>query len=228
MVRQLLLSFLLTSAINFAFGQENKTDSTKVSVTDSIPQKKYHDIFIGVDVFNPIVSAFNDKKGVSAYASYQINNKWHAVVEAGFEKNNFNEINWDVDVDGVFAKLGANWFITQDIENQSNGIYIGGRIAYSKYSQTINSYPIRDLQSNEITGTGSLPKTNVSSYWIEAVVGGRVEIFKNFYGELALHPAAYIGGKKDQGIDPLVIPGYGKYSGPFNMPVFWGIAYKIK
>ncbi|HJD87537.1 MAG TPA: DUF6048 family protein, partial [Empedobacter falsenii] len=186
MVRQLLLSFLLTSATNFAFAQINKTDSTKVTVTDSIPKKKNHDIFIGVDVFNPIVAAFSDKKGVSAFASYQINNKWHAVIEAGFEKNNFNEINWDVDVDGIFAKVGANWFVTQDVDNQSNGIYIGGRIAYSHYSQTINSYAIRDLQSNEIIDTGSLPKANVSSYWIEAVVGGRVEIFKNFYGELSL------------------------------------------
>ncbi|QES94264.1 hypothetical protein F0358_16835 [Empedobacter brevis] len=228
MVRQLLLSFLLTSATSFAFAQVNKTDSTKVSVTDSISKKKKHDIFIGVDLFNPIVAAFKDKKGASVYASYQINTKWHAVVEAGFEKNKFDEIHWNVDVDGIFAKAGANWFITQDVENQSNGIYIGGRVAYSKYSQTVNSYPIRDLQSNEIINKGSLPKANVSSYWIEAVIGGRVEIFKNFYGELALHPAAYIGGKKDQGIEPLIVPGYGKYSGPFNMPVFWGIAYKIK
>ncbi|MDM1071914.1 hypothetical protein HX001_05310 [Empedobacter brevis] len=228
MVRQLLLSFLLTSATSFAFAQVNKTDSTKVSLTDSIPKKKKHDIFIGVDLFNPIVAAFKDKKGASIYASYQINTKWHAVIEAGFEKNKFDEIHWNVDVDGIFAKAGANWFITQDVENQSNGIYIGGRVAYSKYSQTVNSYPIRDLQSNEIINKGSLPKANVSSYWIEAVIGGRVEIFKNFYGELALHPAAYIGGKKDQGIEPLIVPGYGKYSGPFNMPVFWGIAYKIK
>ncbi|MGU9937205.1 DUF6048 family protein [Empedobacter brevis] len=228
MVRQLLLSFLLTSATSFAFAQVNKTDSTKVSVTDSISKKKKHDLFIGVDLFNPIVAAFKDKKGASVYASYQINTKWHAVVEAGFEKNKFDEIHWNVDVDGIFAKAGANWFITQDVENQSNGIYIGGRVAYSKYSQTVNSYPIRDLQSNEIINKGSLPKANVSSYWIEAVIGGRVEIFKNFYGELALHPAAYIGGKKDQGIEPLIVPGYGKYSGPFNMPVFWGIAYKIK
>ena len=228
MAQRLLLSFLLILANSFSFAQENKTDSTKVSVTDSIPKKKYHDIFVGVDLFNPIVSAFNDKKGASAYASYQINNKWHAVVEAGIEKNKFNEINWNVDVDGVFAKLGANWFVTQDVDNHSNGIYIGGRIAYSKYSQTINSYPIRDLQSNIIIDSGSRPKADVSAFWVEAVVGGRVEIFKNFYGELAFHPAVYLGGKKDQGIDPLVIPGYGKYSGPFNMPVFWGIAYKIK
>ncbi len=228
MAQRLLLSFLLILATNFSFAQDTKTDSTKVSATDTIPKKKYHDIFIGVDLFNPIVSAFNDKKGASAYVSYQLNNKWHLVAEAGYEKNKFTEIHWDVDVDGIFGKLGANWFITQDIDNQSNGIYIGGRLAYSKYSQTINQYPIRDLQSNQITGSGSLPKADVSSFWVEAVVGGRVQIFKNFYGELSLHPAAYLGGKKDANIDPLIIPGYGKNSGPFNMPVFWGISYKIK
>lgn len=228
MAQRLLLSFLLTSAISFSFAQKNKTDSTKVSVTDTIQKKINHDIFIGVDLFNPVVSAFTDKQGVSAFASYQLNNKWHLVAEAGYEKNKFDQINWNVDVDGVFAKLGANWFITQDVENQSNGIYIGGRVAYSKYSQTINSYPIRDLQSNIIIDSGSRPKADVSAFWVEAVVGGRVEIFKNFYGELAFHPAVYLGGKKDDEIEPLVIPGYGKNSGPFNMPIFWGISYKIK
>ena len=175
MAQRLLLSFLLTSAISFAFAQKNKTDSTKVSVTDTIQKKINHDIFIGVDLFNPVVSAFTDKQGVSAFASYQLNNKWHLVAESGYEKNKFDQINWNVDVDGVFAKLGANWFITQDVENQSNGIYIGGRIAYSKYSQTINSYPIRDLQSNIIIDSGSRPKADVSAFWVEAVVGGRQE-----------------------------------------------------
>ena len=228
MAQRLLLSFLLILVTNFSFAQENKTDSTKVSVTDTISKNKYHDIFIGVDLFNPIVSAFTDKKGASAYISYQLNSKWHLVAEVGYEKNKFDEINWNVDVDGAFAKIGANWFITQDVENQSNGIYIGGRAAYSKYSQTINKYPIRDLQSNEVINSGSRPKADVSAFWVEAVIGGRVEILKNFYGELALHPSAYLGGKKDDNIDPLVIPGYGKNSGPFNMSVFWGIAYKIK
>ena len=165
---------------------------------------------------------------MNAYVSYQLNNKWHLVAEAGYEKNKFDEINWKVDVDGFTAKIGANWFVTQDVENQSNGIYIGGRLAYSQFSQTIKQYPIRDLQSNQIDGYGSRPKTDINAFWVEVVIGGRVQIYKNFYGELALHPAAYLGGKKDDKIDPLVIPGYGKYSGPFNMPVFWGIAYKIK
>jgi hypothetical protein len=227
MAQRLLLSFLLILATNFSFAQQNKSDSTKVSVTDTIPKKVYHDIFIGVDLFNPIVSAFNDKKGASAFVSYQLNNKWHLVAEAGYEKNKFNEINWDVDVKGAFGKIGANWFITQDIENQSNGIYIGGRLAFAKFTQTVNNYPIRDLQSNQIIGSGSRPSANVNAFWVEAVVGGRVELFNNFYGELSLHPAAYLGGKKDDNIDPLVIPGYGKNSGPFNLPVFWGIAYKF-
>ncbi|WP_313385673.1 DUF6048 family protein [Chishuiella sp.] len=218
-------------AINFANAQEKleKKDSSKIAVTDSIPKKKYHDIFIGVDLFNPIIGAFKDKKGFNTFLSYQINNKWHLVAEAGYEKNIFNEINWNVDVDGFTGKIGANWFITQDVENHSNGIYIGGRIAYTKYNQTINSYPIRDLQSNELTGeTGSRPKINLDAFWLEVVLGARVEIFKGFYGEMSLHPAAYLGGKKDDNIDPLVIPGYGKTNGPFNLPVFWGISYKIK
>jgi len=198
------------------------------AVTDSIltKQKKAGNLFLGVDLFNPAMSFFTDKQGGIVMASYKIHKKWNAVAEVGFEKNIYDDLGWNIDVDGMYFKLGFNWFISQDYEDASNGFYTGMRFAYAMYSQTVNQYPIR-LSTNQIDEYGSLPKANVSAYWVEIVGGGRIQLFSNFYADVSIRPEIYVGSKKQEGLDPLVIPGYGKDIGPINFSVFWGLTYKL-
>ena len=227
MQRQLILSSLLiVAAINNVFGQQKETTSEKI-VADTIQQKKINNVFVGVDFATPAQAIFSDKQGAQAFISYQFKQKWVAIAEVGFEKNKFDENSWKVDVDGIYGKFGLNWFINQDPSNLLNGFYVGGRVAYASYNQSINNYPIRDIYTNTIVAEGSLPKTAVSSFWVEAVVGGRVELVKNLYADFSLHPAVYLGGKKQDKIDAMVVPGYGRNNGPFNIPLFLGISYKI-
>lgn len=197
-------------------------------VTDSLlnKQKRAGNLFIGVDLFNPAVSFFTDKQGAVVMASYKIRKKWNAVAEVGFEKNIYDDLDWNIDVNGMYFKLGFNWFISQDYEDASNGFYTGMRVAYAMYDQTVNQYPIR-LSTNQIDEYGSLPKANVSAYWVEIVGGGRVRLLANFYADVSIRPEIYLGSKKQEGLDPLVIPGYGKDIGPINFSVFWGLTYKL-
>ena len=227
MQHQLILSFLLSlAAINIASAQAKTTDS--IVVTDTINKEiNPKHLYVGVDFSTPVQSIFSDKQGVQAFISYQIKPKLFAVVEGGFEKNTYNEAGWNVDVDGVFGKIGANCFFTREKENPANGFYVGGRFAYSTYNQKINAYTIRDIYSNQIIGYGSKEEEKVSSYWVEIVVGGRVELTKKLYADFSVHPAVFIGGKKQDSIDPLVIPNYGRNNGPFNIPIFWGISYQL-
>lgn len=199
-------------------------------VKDSVSTQKSHknagNLFIGVDLFNPIMSTFTDKQGGQAMISYRVHKKWNAVAEVGYEKNKFDELDWKVDVDGLYFKLGFNWFASQDHENASNGFYTGLRFAYAAYQQQIHQYPIR-LPNNQVDEYESLAKENVSSYWIELVGGSRVKLFSNFYADVSIRPEIYMGSKKQENIDPLVIPGFGKDRGPVNFSVFWGLTYKL-
>ena len=198
------------------------------SITDSIfnPQQKAGNLFVGVDLFNPDLSAFTDKQGGQAMISYRVYKKWNAVAELGYEKNHYDELDWDIDVNGMFFKLGFNWLISQDYEDASNGFYTGMRFAYAMYEQTVNAYPIR-ASGNQVDEYGSFPAENVSAYWVEVVGGARVRLLSNFYADVSVRPEIYLGSKKQQGLDPLVIPGYGKDIGPINFSVFWGITYKL-
>lgn len=230
MQHRLILSFLLNLvAINFAYAQVKTTETKNDTIVkDTISKvKNPNHLYVGVDFSTPIQQIFSNKQGVQAFVSYQIKPKLVAIVEGGYEKNKYDEASWDVDVDGVFGKIGVNWFFTQESNHAANGFYAGIRLAYSSYNQTINSYVIRDIYTNQIIGEGSKDKAQVSSYWAELVVGGRVGLIKNLYADFSIHTAVFLGGKKQEGIDPLVIPSYGRNNGPFNIPIFWGISYQL-
>ena len=222
---RLIYSFLLSLvAINFAYAQ-NDTIQINEEIIAKVKQPKH--LFVSIDLSTPILSAFSDKSGVQGFVSYQFNNNWNAIFELGTEKNKYNEANWNVDVNGTFFKFGFNRYIIRDNNSSLNGFYAGARIAYASYNQTINQYPIRDIYSNQILEYGSLDKATVDAYWFEFVVGGKLELFKNFFADFSVHPAIYLGGKKQDNIDALVVPGYGRTNGPFNLPIFWGISYKL-
>lgn len=236
---KLIQIYILSLATNFLcislFAQEDSisldagTVSTERTInTDSLKtlQKPVGKLFVGVDVFTPIMSIFSDKQGGQGLISYHIAKKWNVVGEFGYEKNHYDELDWDIDVKGMYLKLGFNWFISQDYKDASNGFYTGVRFAYASYQQTVNQYPIR-LASNQIDEYGSLPKANVSAYWIEILGGARIQLVGNLYADLSIRPEIYVGSKKQQDIDPLVIPGYGKDIGSINFSVFWGLTYKI-
>ncbi len=202
----------------------NESESIKDSL--QISKKRTGNLFLGVDLFNPAMSFFTDKQGGQAMVSYKVYKKWNAVAEVGFEKNHYDELDWDIDVNGLYFKLGFNWFISQDYEDASNGFYTGARFAYATYKQTVNQYPIR-VSGNQVDEYGSLPEENVSAYWVEILGGARVRLIGNFYADVSVRPEIYVGSKKQEGLDPLVIPGYGKDIGPINFSVFWGITYKL-
>lgn len=191
-----------------------------------IPKNKAGNLFIGVDVFTPVLSAFTDKQGGQAMVSYRVYKKWNVVAEAGYEKNIYDELGWNIDVNGIYFKLGFNWFVSQDHENPSNGFYTGARLAYAAYEQTVNQYPIR-VSGNHIDSYGSFPSENVSAYWFEIVGGGRIRLLGNLYADVSVRPEIYLGSKKQEGLEPLVIPGYGKDIGPINFSLFWGLTYKL-
>jgi len=230
----ILFSAISLFGVNLSAQEDSIAIQSKTVVTetktaaDSLvrKQKRAGNLFVGVDLFNPAMSFFTDKQGGVAMVSYKIHKKWNAVAEVGFEKNIYDDLDWNIDVNGMYFKLGFNWFVSQDYQDASNGFYTGMRFAYAMYDQTVNQYPIR-LSTNQIDEYGSLPKANVSAYWVEIVGGGRIQLLSNFYADVSVRPEIYVGSKKQEGLDPLVIPGYGKDIGPINFCVFWGLTYKL-
>ncbi len=210
---------LLSSA---AFSQ-SKTEAKK---SDSIQWKYKPNLTVGVDVLNVGTSMFGDRKLFQGFVSTRINKKVHAVIDLGYDKNVYQKNGYDAKADGIFAKVGGFYMLSMDPENDLNGFYAGGKLAGSFYSQEYKAIPVKGLNSEGVTVAFD-PSTQ-SSYWVEAMLGARVQVFNsNFFIDVNVQPRYLAYTTKQEEIEPMIVPGFGKSSGSFTMGFSWSLAYKF-
>ena len=197
------------------------------SQQDSVQTKQdKRGILIGVDVFNPVISIFSDKKGAEAMVAVPFKDKWNMVAEVGYETNSFENSVWDVDAQGVFGRLGANWFVSQDVSNPNMGYYFGGRFGCSPFQQTVHRFVVQGTDVENING--SLEKHSATALWFEPLAGGRVSLFKtNFYVDASIRLRILLWNNNDYGLDPLIIPGFGTNNNGLNFGVNWSLGYVL-
>ncbi|MDR2204545.1 MAG: DUF6048 family protein [Flavobacteriaceae bacterium] len=201
------------------FGQKIDSASAK-------PRKYTPNFTVGVDVLNVGLSFFSDRKVYQGFVSSKIGKRLHAVAEAGFEKNIYEKNGYDVDANGIFLKLGAFYMLAQDAENVFNGFYAGGKLAGSTYNQEYFAIPVRGFGGGDFTV--AFPKSSQSSYWLEAAIGGRVQLFDSkFFIDVNIQPKYLIYTTKQENIFPMIVPGFGKSSTKFNLGFAWSLAYKF-
>lgn len=188
---------------------------------------KYEPNFmVGLDALNIGASFFSDRKLYQGFVSSKLNDNVHAVIEAGFEKNIYQKNSYDAKVSGPFLKLGAFYMLAKDPENEFNGFYAGGKVGGSFYNQEYMAVPVRGFGGSN--SSESFPSSSQSSYWMEAMIGGRVQLFdSNFYIDVNLQPKYMVYTTKQDDIKPMIVPGFGKSSSKFNMGFAWNIAYKF-
>lgn len=216
-----LVFTLFFSALSFlSFAQEDKAEAAKT-------KWKYEPNFmIGFDVLNTGASFFSDRKIYQGFISSRIKESIHGIVDAGFERNIYEKNGYDAEVNGPFLRLGAFYMLAQDRENEFNGFYGGGKLAASFYKQEYASIPVRGYAGNN--SSIALPSSSQSSYWVEGLIGGRVQLFDtNFYIDVNMQPKYLIATSKQEDVDPMIIPGFGRSSSKFNMGFSWNIAYKF-
>ena len=216
---RLIFSFFFSLFFLNSFAQKEQ---------DSIKTKwKYEPNFmVGVDVLNAGIGVFSDRKLFQGFVSSRISKNIHAVADVGFEKNIYQKNGYDATVDGPFLKLGAFYMLAFDKENPLNGFYAGGKLAGSFYNQEYKAVPVRGYGGSETSV--AFPASSQSSYWIEATVGGRVQLFDSpFYIDVTAQPRYLLFSTTQDDIKPMIVPGFGKSSAKFNVGFSWNIAYSF-
>lgn len=203
------------------FAQENNTKEVKKE------KWKYEPNFmVGGDLLNTGVSFFSDRKLYQGFVSSRIKENIHAIIEAGFESNIYQKNGYDAKVNGPFLKLGAFYMLAKDPENQFNGFYAGGKVAGSFYTQEYMAVPVRGFGGSN--SSISFPSSTQSSYWLEGTLGGRVQLFDtNFYIDVNMQPRYLVYTTKQDEIQPMIVPGFGRSSSKFSMGFAWNLAYKF-
>ena len=200
------------------FAQENE---------QIIVKEKYQPNFIvGFDVVNAGISFFSDRKVYQGFISSKIKKNIHAVIDLGYENNIYQKNGYDAEVMGHYVKLGAFYMLIKDPENEFNGFYGGGKLGASNFQQEYFSVPVRGF--NGSSSTLSFPNSTQSAYWVEAVLGGRIQLFStSFYVDVNLQPKYLAYATKQDEIQPMIVPGFGKSSAKFNLAFAWSISYKF-
>lgn len=181
---------------------------------------------VGVDVLNTGIAFFSDRKLYQGFISSKIKDNIHGIIEAGFESNIYQKNNYDVKANGPFLKLGVFYMLAKDPENEFNGFYAGGKAAGSFYTQEYMAVPVRGYGGS--SSSVSFPSSTQSSYWLEGTIGGRVQLFEsNFFVDVNLQPRYLLFTTKQDDIQPMIVPGFGKSSSKFNMGFAWSLAYKF-
>ncbi|MBW8359445.1 MAG: hypothetical protein K0M63_06560 [Weeksellaceae bacterium] len=191
------------------------------------PKWKYEPNFmVGFDILNAGLSFFSERKVYQGFVSSRLNRELHVVADAGFERNIYVKNGYDGEVKGPFVKLGTLYRLMKDPENRLNGFYVGGKLAASFYKQEYRAVPVRGFGGS--SSFEEFPSSGQSSYWIEGAAGGRVQLFdSNFYIDVNIQPKYLIYTTKQEDIQPMIVPGFGKSSGKFNMGYMWNIAYSF-
>lgn len=211
-------SLLSVSLFSQTKPEEKKQDSVKWKYTPNF--------LVGVDILNLGTGFFSDRQMIQGFISSRISKKVHAVIDLGYDNNIYQKNGYDAKADGLFAKIGAVYMLSMDPENDMNGFYAGAKLAGSFYNQEYMAVPVKGL-NNEGVFLSFDPSTQ-SSYWIEASLGARVQVFNsNFFIDVNAQPRYLAYTTKQEEIKPMIVPGFGKSSGSFNMGFSWSIAYKF-
>lgn len=214
----------------FSGNAQNKPIDTKPK--DTVVYKQAYGLRIGVDLSRPTISFFEPEyTGLEFVGDYRLSQKYFATAEIGNEKRSRQEDLFNFTTSGSYIKLGLDYNTYANWYGEQNLIYIGGRYAFSTFSQTLNNYQI--FNSNRYWNPDSFaPGANgseefkgLSAHWLEFVLGIKAELFANIYLGGSVRMGFLIDplNKQPENFKNLFIPGFNKVTDGSN----FGIGYNF-
>lgn len=218
--------FSLLSLLIFAQKTPGKLHQGSQPTEEKNRPERFAYWMAGVDVLNASLAFFTERKVFQTSLSTPYNRKLMLVADAGLEKNQYGKLGYSAQASGPFVKVGATYPLLWEAARPDNRFYAGLKIAAAFYRQQYDAVPVKGALG--LTSTFSLPSSNQSSYWAEAVLGGRIELSQSrWFLEANVQPRYLVFSTKQEDLAPMIVPGFGRSSGKFNLGFYWGIAYRL-
>lgn len=212
------------------YSQENKPNEQQ---TDSIKYDQKYGLRLGIDLSRPTLSfLIDDYTGFEIVGDYRLTEDLYLAVELGNEEKTQNEdvaqsILYDYTTSGSYIKLGVDKNTYQNWFGMNNQITIGGRYAYSTFSQTLNNFSYFDSNrffspDGFVLGSNDpIEFNNLNASWLEFVLGLKAELFSNIYVGMSVRLARLVSNNDPDNFRNLWIPGFNKVTDESN----WGIGF---
>lgn len=195
---------------------------------DTVEYKQAYGLRAGVDLSRILRTQLSDDySGLEIVADYRLSQDMYIAGELGNENRTKQEDLYNFETSGSYIKLGIDYNTYENWYGMNNTIHIGGRLAYSTFSQTLNDYQYFD--SNRYWNPDSFPVgsseaiefDNLNAAWLEFVLGLKTELFANIYLGGSIRMGFLVNNKDPEGFKNLYIPGFNKVTDDSN----FGIGY---
>ena len=214
------INFLIIIYCLSSFSQERTKDSLF---------KSTYGLKVGVDLSKQIrMLTEPDYKGLVLIGDYRIFNKIYIAFEIGSEEKFIENEVLNFQTNGSFIKGGINYNVFKNFGNLENEIYVGMRLATSKFDHQINSFYTYNIDQywNDNFIESSIDFDNLSASWFEFIVGFNAQVVKNFYMGINLRVKRILNQDQPNNFTNLYIPGFNKVLENNNVGV--GISYNIQ
>lgn len=236
------LFFLLGYALGNA--QDRPIDLNR---KDTVEYRQPYGLRAGVDLSRILVSFLEDNySGLEIVGDYRLTQNLYLAAELGNEKKTIgvnlgNKVEsvdgqlYNFTASGSYIKAGIDYNTYGNWYGEQNMIFIGGRFAYSTFSQTVNDYKIFDTNRywnpNDFAfgSTKELEFKGLNAAWLEFVVGIKAEMVKNLYFGASVRMGILVNQKKPEDFQNQFIPGFNKVteSSKFGVGYNYSITYLI-
>ncbi|WP_324028084.1 DUF6048 family protein [Maribacter sp. BPC-D8] len=217
-----LLFILITCSV---FSQSKPID---LNPKDTVEYKQSYGLGLGIDLSRIITGALDDNyKGFEIVADYRLTQNLYLAAELGTEEKTRQEDLYNFTTSGNYIKIGVNKNTYANWYGERNLIYMGGRLAFSTFDNTLNNYQYFDTNrywSPDGFSNGSdVPEkfSGLSATWIEGVFGTKIEVFSNLYMGASIRLGLILSQNEDERFPNLWVPGFNKVTWDSN----FGIGY---
>ena len=161
------------------------------------------------------------------YGDIKIKERLFIVSELGRDTKKIINNNLNSEFSGNYIKAGINYNLYNNLPGLNNEIYIGFRLATSKFESKISQYNIYNKDQFWIQESinDNLIYKNLNANWIELIIGINTELVKNFFMGISLRLNRMLNQKKPENFTNLYIPGFNKVTENNNFGT--GITYTL-
>ncbi|RNC88529.1 MAG: hypothetical protein ED555_12885 [Allomuricauda sp.] len=219
------ISLACIALYGFTYGQSKPID---LQPKDTVARTDKYGIRLGVDLSRPVLSFATDGyTGIEFVADYRLTKKLWLAGELGNEERTDQEDLYNFTTSGSYLKLGVDYNTYQNWYGMHNSITVGGRYAFSTFSQTLNNYQVFDSDryfspDGFVLGSDESEEfSGLNASWLEMVVGMKAELFANIYLGASIRLAHLVTNSEDDRFPNLWIPGFNKITDNSK----WGVGY---
>jgi len=209
------------------WGQDQPID---LQPKDTVAYKDEFGLRAGIDLSKLALSFIDeDYTGLELVGDYRLTRKLYLAAEIGNESKTQDEsltstLLYNYKSSGSYIKAGVDLNTYENWFGMNNAITIGGRYAFSTFSQTLNDYSL--YNSNHMYQGDFLPGarpgqefSGLNASWLEFVVGLKVELFANIYLGMSTRLGFLVSNQEDDRFPNLWIPGFNKVTEGSNFGI---------